>query len=199
MRTLVIDIGGNTAKYSLGDVNAKQRTGTKFTPELLRTYSDYDQVAIGYPGVVVDNKIIAEPNNLGTGWVGFDFEKHFGAPVRIVNDAVMQALGAYNGGRMLFLGFGTGLGACVIDKGKITPLELGFDALVGIEVRSKSGKKEWQWMSALVANMLIDCYKPDYCVLGGGNARHLGSVNDLCVLGGNEDAIVGGLRMWDKA
>lgn len=165
----------------------------------------YDAVAIGYPGLVVHGRIVREPPNLGSGWVGFDFEKALGRPTRIINDAAMQALGSYSGGRMLFLGLGTGLGTAMIVDGQLEPMELAhlqykkgrtYEDFVGEAGLLRLGRKKWQKEVFAVVKSLSDALEPDYVVLGGGNTRKLKSLPPHAERGDNRNAIVGGIRLW---
>jgi polyphosphate glucokinase len=167
----------------------------------------FDRVSIGYPGVVVRNHPVYEPHNLGKGWVKFDYEKAFGCPVRIVNDAAMQALGGYGGGKMLFLGFGTGLGTTLIVDGTLVPMELAhlpykratFEDYVGEHAMERDGKKKWRRNCLDVIERLIAALEPDDVVLGGGNAVNFTELPPRCRLGANANAFPGGLRMWADA
>jgi len=214
MKILVLDVGGTHVKF---DVGARGRTGKfvsgpKMTPAdmtcqlqpLLRG-AHYDAVSMGYPGVVLHGRIAAEPHNLGTGWVGFDFAGALGKPVRIVNDAAMQALGSYRGGRMLFLGLGTGLGATLILDDVLAPTEIGhlpykhgrtYEDYVGERGRKKRGTKKWRKEVADVVEHLTAALQVDYVVLGGGNARRLKKLPPGADLGDNRNAFRGGLRLW---
>jgi polyphosphate glucokinase len=165
-------------------------------------------VAIGYPGPVVHGRPLAEPHNLGTGWVGFDFQKAFGCPVRIVNDAAMQALGSYEGGRMLFLGLGTGLGSAMIVDGLLQPMELAhlpyrkgrtYEDYVGRAGMKRAGKKKWRAEVAKVVEKLAAALEPDYVVIGGGNAKELKELPPKARLGDNDNAFLGGFRLWTEA
>ena len=161
-------------------------------------------MSIGYPGVSVHGRPVAEPHNLGPGWVGFDFERAFGCPVRIVNDAAMQALGSYEGGKMLFLGLGTGLGSALLVDGIVEPMELGhlpfrkrtFEDYVGERGFERLGKKKWRKAVQEAVERLTAAIEPDYVVLGGGNAKELGELPPNAKLGGNENAFEGGFRLW---
>jgi predicted NBD/HSP70 family sugar kinase len=165
----------------------------------------WDVISIGIPTPIRDGKVLKEPINLGVGWVGFDFESAFGKPTRVVNDAAMQAVGSYEGGRMLFLGLGTGLGSTLIADGVVVPLELGhlpfrkhtFEDYVGDRGREKYGKKRWRAAVFETIEEFRAAFGPDYIVLGGGDADRLGAVPDGCRLGANENAFVGGVRLWD--
>jgi polyphosphate glucokinase len=166
----------------------------------------YDVVSIGYPGPVTHNRPLAEPHNLGRGWVGFNFAKAFGRPTQVVNDALMQALGSYEGGRMLFLGLGTGLGSAMIIDGIREPMELGhlpyrkgrtFEDYVGAAGLERLGEKKWRRRVADVVKHLVAALEPDYVVLGGGNAEKLGRLPRNARLGNNANAFKGGFKLWD--
>ncbi|BBL32875.1 hypothetical protein PAFU01_43230 (plasmid) [Pantoea ananatis] len=166
----------------------------------------YDVIAMGFPGPVADNKPIREPANLGEGWMGFDYAGAFGCPVRIVNDALMQALGSYQGGRMLFLGLGTGLGAAMIIENVAQPMEIAhlpyrkgnsYEHYVGEAYRVKKGNKKWQARVFDVVEMLTTALQPDYVVLGGGNVDELDSLPPKCRKGDNTLAFEGGFRLWN--
>jgi polyphosphate glucokinase len=164
----------------------------------------YDVVSIGYPGPVVRHRPAAEPHNLGSGWVDFDYAKGFGRPVRMVNDAAMQALGSYQGGTLLFLGFGTGLGTTLIVDGAVVPMELGhlpyrkatYEDYVGLRGLKTFGKKRWRKYVEDVIAQLVAAFVPDDVVLGGGNACRLKELPPLCRLGDNANAFIGGFRLW---
>ena len=164
----------------------------------------YDAVSIGIPAPVHAGRVVSEPVNLGTGWVGFDFGAAFGKPTKVVNDAAMQALGSYEGGKMLFLGIGTGLGSALVVEGIVEPMELGhlpfrkatFEDYVGERGRLRLGKKKWRAAVVETVERLSAALEPDYVVLGGGNAKRLASLPPNCRLGGNEDAFLGGFRLW---
>src|SRR5579883_78031 len=214
MKVLVIDIGGSRVKVLVsGEAEARKfDSGPKMTPEkmiagLQRIASDwtYDVVSIGYPGPVLQNVPISEPHNLGRGWLGFDFEAAFGKPVKLINDAAMQALGSYKGGRMLFLGLGTGLGSALIIDGKLQPLELAhlpykngtFEDYVGLRGLEKYGKKKWRKHVFDVAQQLKTAMQADYVVLGGGNVKQLKKLPEGAVAGDNANAFKGGFRLWN--
>src|SRR5205809_2904424 len=166
----------------------------------------YDAVSIGYPGVVLGNRVAADPYNLGQGWAGFNFEAAFKRPVKVVNDAAMQALGSYKHGKMLFLGLGTGLGSALIADGVIEPMELGhlpykkstFEDYIGIRGLEKYGKKKWRHFVADVVKRLVAAIEPDDVVLGGGNVKKLKELPAGCRAGDNANAFRGGFRLWQK-
>ena len=212
---LVIDVGGTHVKFRIGAHGAMQEfaSGPKMTParmtrELRKLLGEarYDAVSIGYPGLVYHGRIAADPHNLGKGWVGFDFAAALGRPVRVINDAAMQAIGSYRGGRMLFLGLGTGLGATLIIDGVVEPTEVGhmpykhgrtFEAYVGERGRERLGNHRWRKAVRKVIEDLNAAFEPDYIVLGGGNAKRLEKLPRGVRLGGNLHAFAGGLRLWD--
>jgi polyphosphate glucokinase len=219
-RVLVIDIGGSHVKFRIGRPASGPRgkaerfdSGPKLMAEQMAKgvtgavpQSSYDVVSIGYPGLVFHNRIAADPHNLGRGWVGFDFEGAFGKPVRLINDAAMQAIGSYKGGRMLFLGLGTGLGATLIIDGVVEPMEIGhmpykggrtFEDYVGECGRERLGTKKWRKVVREVVGQLSRVLEVDYVVVGGGNARRLKTLPDNVSLGDNNNAFVGGLRLWE--
>jgi polyphosphate glucokinase len=218
VKVLVIDIGGSKVKLLVSGMDAEQArrfdSGKELTPQELvaRTQSlvsdwDYDVVSIGYPGRVGPDGPAAEPGNLGDGWLEFDYPKEFGHPVRIVNDAAMQALGAYDGGRMLFLGLGTGLGSTLVANHVIVPLELGSLRLrgkrdlfqrLGREGLERRGRKAWTAAVLDTAQHLRDAFLADYVVLGGGNAERIPELPKHIRRGGNEDAFTGGFRLWEE-
>jgi polyphosphate glucokinase len=163
-------------------------------------------VSIGIPAPVRGRRVLSEPVNLGTGWVGFDFEEAFGKPTRVVNDAAMQALGSYEGGKMLFLGLGTGLGSTLVVDGTIVPMELGhlpfrkatFEDYVGRRGRKRLGEKRWQKAVTETTKRLCAAFEPDYVVLGGGDAKKLTELPENARLGANNNAFVGGFRLWSE-
>jgi polyphosphate glucokinase len=167
----------------------------------------YDVVSIGYPGPVLHGRAVAEPHNLGPGWVGFDFKTALGRPVRMVNDAAMQALGSYRGGRMLFLGLGTGLGSALIVDGSLEPMELAhlpykkgrtYEDYVGLRGLERLGKKKWRRAVADVAMRLKTALEAEEIVLGGGNAKLLKTLPADARLGDNANAFIGGFRLWEQ-
>jgi polyphosphate glucokinase len=167
----------------------------------------YEVVSIGYPGAVLHGRPVAEPRHLAPGWVGFDFARAFQRPVRLVNDAAMQALGSYRGGRMLFLGLGTGLGSAMIVDGILEPMELAhlpykhgktFEHFVGLRGLKRLGKGRWRAAVRDVVERLAAALEPDYVVLGGGNARHMKPLPRNTVLGSNDNAFRGGFRLWEE-
>jgi polyphosphate glucokinase len=216
MKILVVDIGGTNIKLKLstGDEIRKFPSGKEMTPtammEGIRQLSpdwEYDAVSIGYPGPIVAGKIHLEPANLARGWVGFDFTAAFGKPTRLINDAAMQALGSYEGGRMLFLGLGTGLGNCFIVDGVVVPMELGhlpykkgksFEDYVGEAARKKRGKAKWEAAVNDVVARLKAAVVADYVVLGGGNVKKLSQLPPNSRPGENTNAFLGGVRLWEK-
>lgn len=211
---LIIDVGGSHIKFRMGSRGAIRRfvSGPKMTAagmarEVRKLARDlpYEAVSIGYPGLVLRGRIAAEPYNLGSGWVGYDFEKTLGRPVRVINDATMQALGSYEGGRMLFLGLGTGLGATLILDGTVEPMEIGhmpykrgrtFEDYIGERGRERLGKKKWRKAVSEVVAQLKEVLEVDYVVLGGGNVAHLKELPKSARLGDNLNAFKGGLQLW---
>ncbi len=213
-KVLVIDVGGTHVKaLATGHKNEIEiKSGPKMTAaEMARAVKkaaadwDYSAVSIGYPGPAVHGRPLHEPYNLGGGWVRFNFERAFGHPVKLVNDAVMQAIGSYEGGRMLFLGLGTGLGSAMIVEGVAEPMELAhlpykkrgtYEDYVGERALKKFGKKKWRREVADVIARLKAALEPEYVVLGGGNARLLKKLPPGCRLGDNRNAFRGGFRLW---
>jgi predicted NBD/HSP70 family sugar kinase len=214
MNVLVIDIGGTHIKaLATGRKKPlKIRSGPKMTAkEMVRlvrrstTGWRYAVVSIGYPGPVLHGKPLSEPRNLGGGWVGFDFKKAFGCPVRVINDAAMQALGSYKGGHMLFLGLGTGLGAALIIDGVLEPMELAhlpykkgrtYEEYVGKAGLKRFGKKKWRRHVADIVMRLKAALEADDVVVGGGNAKKLRTLPKGVRLCSNANAFVGGYRLW---
>jgi polyphosphate glucokinase len=214
MKVLVIDVGGTHVKVKAEgqDEVRKCPSGPDLTAEqmvqLVREATadwQYDAVTIGYPGPVAHETILRDPANLGPGWVGFDFANALGRPVKLINDAAMQALGSYQGGRMLFLGLGTGLGNTLILDGLVAALELGhlpykkgqtFEQYVGTAALKRLGKKKWKAAVFDVVDRLKHALIADYVVLGGGNVKKLDELPPDCRLGDNTNAFVGGVRLW---
>jgi predicted NBD/HSP70 family sugar kinase len=214
-KVLVIDVGGTNVKFLATGHKTPRRfaSGPKMTPRQMvagvkQLASDwkYDAVTIGYPGVIKKGRIVKEPQNLGPGWVGFNFKAAFGRPVKLINDAAMQALGSYNGGLLLFLGLGTGLGSALIADGAIVPLELAhlsykhatYEDYVGLRGLERLGMKKWRKHVANVAERFMAALNPDDVVFGGGGAKHLRKLPKGCRLGDNSHAFLGGLRLWNK-
>jgi polyphosphate glucokinase len=214
MKVLVIDVGGTNVKMlaSGQEVPRKFLSGKEMTPlqmvqGVLEATKDweYEAITIGYPGPVLCGQPMVEPVNLAPGWMGFDFQAAFHRPVKIMNDAAMQALGSYQGGKMLFLGLGTGFGATVIMDGVIEPLELGrfhykkstLEDYVGARGLKRLGRKRWQRHVEEVVGYMIAALKPDDVVLGGGNAKKLKGLPPGARLGDNANAFLGGLRLWE--
>jgi polyphosphate glucokinase len=212
---LVIDVGGTTVKIlATGHTESRSfRSGPTLTPKQMvsgvkKLAADwtYDVVSIGYPGPVLGGRPIAEPYNLGRGWAGFDFAQAFDRPVKVVNDAAMQALGGYKGGKMLFLGLGTGLGTAMIVEGIVAPMELGhlpykegtYENYVGRACLERDGEKKWRRHVADVVRRLIVALQPDDTVIGGGNVTKLGALPPHCRQGENANAFRGGFRLWEK-
>jgi polyphosphate glucokinase len=217
MKILVIDVGGTHVKVLATGRKQwlKIPSGPKMTPakvvcEVRAATAGwtYDAVSIGYPGPVVHGRPLSEPHNLGPGWVGFDFKKAFGGrPIKIVNDAAMQALASYEGKRMLFLGLGTGLGSALIVDGVLEPMELArlpyrkgrtYEDYVGLAGLKRLGKRKWRWHVNEVVKLLKAALEADYVVLGGGNARLLKKLPPGTCLGDNANAFRGGYRLWSK-
>jgi polyphosphate glucokinase len=214
MKVLVLDVGGTHVKILATGQDTPRSfvSGPTLTPaqmiagvkELAADWK-YETVSIGYPGPVLHCRPVAEPHNLGAGWVAFDFEAAFGCPVKIVNDAAMQALGSYQSGRMLFLGLGTGLGSALIVDGAVQPLELAhlpykkgtYEDYVGLAGLERVGKKKWRKYVAEVVVLLTAALRPDDVVLGGGNVKKLKELPPGCRAGDNANAFKGGFRLWD--
>jgi len=215
-RVLVIDVGGTNVKMlATGQKEArKYPSGPTMTPSKMirlvkKSVSDwnFDGVSLGFPGPIINGHPLREPHNLGCGWMGFNFQKAFGCPVRILNDAAMQALGSYKGGRMLFLGLGTGLGSAMIVDGMLQPMELAhliykngktYEDYLGLRGLERMGKKKWRRYVAKITKRLKAALEADYVVLGGGNSKMLKKLPRGARLGGNENAFLGGFRMWQK-
>lgn len=214
MNVLSIDIGGTHVKILLSGEKEKREmpSGNQFTPQQMVTDVkemakgwNYDVVSIGFPAPVHNNQPVAEPFNLGKGWSAFDYEKAFGCPVKMINDAAMQALGSYKGGKMLFLGLGTGLGSAFVNDGQLLPMELGhlpfkkktFEDYVGIRGLEKGGGRKWKKHVFETVELLTAALLPDYVVLGGGNVKRLKELPPACIAGANENAFLGGFRLWE--
>jgi len=213
VNVLAVDIGGTNVKILVSGENEPRKfpSGPHLTPREMVTGVKklaqgwkYEVVSIGYPSMVIHNHPVAEPRNLGRGWVGFDYRAAFGKPVKIVNDAAMQALGSYKGGKMLFLGLGTGLGSTVIADGIVEPMELAhlpyrkgtYEDYVGLRGLKKRGKKKWRQHVAKVVAQLTGALEPDDIVLGGGNVKKLKELPPGCRRGNNANAFTGGFRLW---
>lgn len=216
-KVLVIDVGGTHVKVLVTGhkVPIKLASGPTLTPnEMIRQVKQatatwkYSVVSIGYPGPVLHGKPVRDPYNLGRGWVGFDFKKALRHPVKVINDAAMQAVGSYRGGRLLFLGLGTGLGSALIVDGILEPVELGhlpyrngrtYEEYVGLAGLRRMGKKKWRRCVADVVDGLRSALEPDDVVIGGGNAKLLKDLPDGARLGNNANAFRGGFRLWQSA
>jgi len=215
MNVLVVDVGGTHVKILASGQKERREfaSGPALTAEqMIRGVKElagdwkYDAVSIGYPGPVLRGRPVAEPHNLGPGWVGFNYEAAFGRPVKLINDAAMQALGSYKGGKMLFLGLGTGLGSAMILDGIIEPMELGhlpykkgtYEDYVGIRGLDQHGKKKWSAYVADVVALLIAALEPDDVVLGGGDVKKMKELPPHCRAGDNANAFLGGFRLWEK-
>jgi len=216
MKVLVIDVGGTHVKVLATGKRAHRQveSGPTMTAEQmvaavkqLAVDWTYEAVSIGYPGPVVHDRPLHEPYNMGGGWVGFDFRTAFGCPVRLINDAAMQALGSYNGGRLLFLGLGTGLGSAMVVDGIVQPMELGhlpykngrtYEDYVGLHGLKRLGKKRWRQHVLVVIEKLQAALEPDDVVIGGGNAKRLTELPIGCRLGDNANAFVGGFQLWKE-
>jgi polyphosphate glucokinase len=214
VKILVVDVGGNKVKLLATGQRAarKMPSGPWLTParmvaEVKKAAAGwkYDRVSIGYPGPVRHGRVSEEPKNLGRGWVRFDFSRAFGKPVRIINDAVMQALGSYAGGHMLFLGLGTGLGAALVIEGVAQPLEIAhlpyrsgktYEQFLGKKAQDRMGKKKWRAMVAEIVPRLREAFQVDEVVIGGGNSKQLKAVPPGCRRGDNKNAFAGGFRLW---
>jgi len=212
---LVLDVGGSHVKALVSEASERRafESGPTLTPQQfvsqVREIADgwsYDVISIGYPGPVTHNKPIREPHNLGKGWISFNFAEAFGRPVKIVNDAALQALGSYTGGKMLFLGLGTGLGTAMIVDGIVEPMELAhlpykkatYEDYVGNARLEKDGKKKWRRHVTDVIEKLVAALQPDDVVIGGGNVKKLGKMPPACRAGDNANAFTGGFRLWDE-
>jgi polyphosphate glucokinase len=215
MKILAIDVGGSHVKILASGRKQKREivSGPKMTArqmvagvkKLAQGWA-YDVVSVGFPGPVLHNRPVAEPRNLGPGWMGFDFAAAFGLPAKVVNDAAMQALGSYRGGRMLFLGLGTGLGSAMIVNGILEPMELGhlpykkgtYEDYVGARGLNRFGKKRWRKLVEDVVERLVAATEPEDIVIGGGNLEPLKKLPQGCRAGNNDNAFVGGFRLWNS-
>jgi polyphosphate glucokinase len=215
MNVLVIDVGGTHVKIlATGQKQPREfPSGPQLTPrqmvagvkKLARDWK-YDAISIGYPGIVLGNRPVADPHNLGAGWAGFDFEAAFKRPVKVINDAAMQALGSYKHGKMLFLGLGTGLGSAMVVDGIVEPMELAhlpyrkgtFEDYVGVAARARVGQKKWEETVKDVIARLVAALEPEDVVLGGGNVKNLKKLPPGCRAGDNANAFLGGFRVWKK-
>jgi len=215
MNVLVVDVGGTHVKIlATGQKEPREfesgptLTAKQMVSQVRKLASNwsYDVVSIGYPGPVLHGRPMSDPHNLARGWVGFDFEKAFRHPVKVVNDAAMQALGSYKRGKMLFLGLGTGLGSTMVVDGFVEPMELGhlpyrkrtYEDYVGLRGLEKHGKRKWRRYVADVVARLTAALEPDEVILGGGNAKKLSELPTGCRLGDNANAFRGGFRLWEK-
>lgn len=211
---LVVDVGGNHIKVLASGEQESRRadSGPNMTSaqmvETAKKLADdwtWDRVSVGIPSPVHGGRVVAEPANLGKGWVDFDYESAFGKPTKVVNDAAMQALGSYEGGKMLFIGLGTGLGSAFVANGFVQPMELGhlpykkatFEDYAGRAALDRRGKERWLSDVADIVAKLTAALEPDYVVLGGGNAKKLDELPPNARLGANSDAFTGGFRLWD--
>ncbi len=215
-KVLVIDVGGTNVKLlATGETEPRKipsgptMTAAKMVDVVKKNVKDwkFDCISLGYPGPIINGHPLREPHNLGCGWMRFNFSKAFGCPVKIINDAAMQALGSYHGGRMLFLGLGTGLGSAMIVNGVLEPMELAhlvykkgktYEDFLGLRGLERMGKKKWRKYVSEVAESLKSALEADYVVLGGGNSKKLKELPAGTELGNNMHAFKGGFRMWAK-
>lgn len=215
LRVLVVDIGGTHIKILASGEDAPRKfpSGPKMPPEQIIAGAKelaqdwkYDVVTIGYPGPVQHGRPLMDPSNLAPGWMKIDFDKVFDRPSKLINDAAMQALGSYRGGKMLFLGFGTGLGSAMVIDGTVVPLELGhlpykkgiYEDYVGLRGIEKRGKKKWERHVKEIVGHLTAALLPEDVVLGGGNVKKLKELPQGCRVGDNANAFLGGFRLWEK-
>src|ERR1700685_2841697 len=216
MKILAVDVGGSHVKIlATGEkqereiVSGPQMTARQMVSRVKKLAQGwaYDVVSVGFPGPFLHDRPVAEPHNLGSGWLGFDFAAAFGLPVRVINDAAMQALGSYRGGKMLFLGLGTGLGSAMIVDGIVEPMELGhlpykkgtYEDYVGNAGLLRFGKKRWRKLVEDVVERLVASLEPEDVVIGGGNVIHMKKLPKGCRAGNNTHAFIGGFRLWDDA
>jgi predicted NBD/HSP70 family sugar kinase len=216
MNVLTVDVGGTNVKIlATGQAEARKfPSGSTMTPqgmvagvrEMAQDWP-YDVVAVAYPGLVHKGTITSEPHNLAAGWIGFDFEAAFGCPVRLLNDAALQALGSYQGGTMLFLGLGTGLGSALVVQGVVVPMELAhlsyrkgtFEDSLGLRGLKRLGRKKWSSRVEDCISRFVSAMELDEVVIGGGNAKKLRELPPACRLGSNANAFTGGFRLWDPS
>jgi polyphosphate glucokinase len=216
MKILAVDVGGTHVKILATGQKQKREiaSGPKMTArqmvsdvqKLAKGWA-YDAVSVGFPGPVRHDRPVADPHNLGAGWAGYDFASAFGLPVKVINDAAMQALGGYRGGTMLFLGLGTGLGTAMIVNGVVMPMELShlpyrkktYEDYVGERGLQRFGKKRWRKFVTEVVELLVAALGPEDVVIGGGNLAHLNKLPKGCRAGDNANAFIGGFRLWDRA
>ena len=217
MQILAIDIGGQHVKVLASGQSQARRmnSGPRLTAaqmvkgvKALTGNWTYDVISMGYPGQVVHNMPAHEPVNLGGGWLGFDYLGAFGKPIKVINDAAMQALGSYEGGRMLFIGVGTGLGTAMVVDGRVEAMELGhlpykkkltFEDYVGLRGLKRLGRSKWRHEVLAVIDVFRKALQPEYIVLGGGNAKLMKELPPDVRLGSNANAFIGGYRLWDPA
>jgi polyphosphate glucokinase len=215
MKVLVIDVGGTSVKILASGQTEPRKflSGPIMTPtqmvsgvKKLAGEWKYDVVSIGYPGLIHKGRVVSEPNNLAPNWVGFDFEAAFGCPVKLINDAAMQALGSYKEGILLFLGLGTGLGSALVVEGKVVPMELAhlsykrgtYEDYLGNSGLKRLGRNKWQEHVFFGVARLIAAIHPDDVVIGGGNVKKLGELPPGCRAGDNANAFIGGFRLWEE-
>ncbi|MEO6443711.1 MAG: ROK family protein [Gemmatimonadaceae bacterium] len=214
MRVLIVDVGGTNVKVagSWRRNPVRIESGPELRPaDMVRAVREltiewkFDAVSLGYPGPVRHGVPLAEPVNLGTGWVRYNYERAFGVPVRVINDAAMQALGSYDGGRMLFLGLGTGLGSALVDEGCVLPLEMAhlpywkgrsYEDYLGADGLKRLGRKKWEKHVHRVTELFLQALVCDYVVLGGGNVERIKELPRLARRGSNALAVEGGIRLW---
>ena len=216
MKVLVADVGGTHVKLLVSGQDLPRRfdSGPTLTAEQMVNQVaqvavgwSYDVVSVGYPGPVTRGRILADPHNMGPGWLGFDLERAFGRPVKLINDAAMQALGSYEKGKMLFVGLGTGLGSALIAEGVVVPLELAhlpyrkatFEDYVGLRGLKRMGRQKWRKHVNAVIEQFVAAFQPDDVVLGGGNLKELKELPPRCRPGSNKNAFEGGLRLWEES
>jgi polyphosphate glucokinase len=217
MKVLVIDVGGTNVKVASTDMRVPVKipsgptmTASQMVTDVLEATQGwaYDRISIGYPGPVAHDHPLAEPHNLAAGWIDFPYQKAFGKPIRFINDAAMQALGGYKGGRMLFLGTGTGLGSAMIFDGVVIPLELAhlpykkgrtYEDYVGLAGLQRQGKKRWRKSVLDVITLLQAAFVCDTVLLGGGNAKLMRNLPSHVILGANTNAIDGGIKLWENS